>query len=123
MHANFLVSFFLSLMILSFCNNRSKPEETLLPGAVVSLVNWLLQIFATSARLYELNGELSAGTHNNYFVFYYKQLLPIPHTKSNLPSKNYAIQFNSVIHFHLQNNPTCWNILVLLLKSLLTILS
>ncbi|TMW52032.1 hypothetical protein DOY81_002884 [Sarcophaga bullata] len=39
---------------------RTKTEESILPGAIVSLVNWLMQIFAMVATNYEINRELSA---------------------------------------------------------------
>ncbi|KAH8260610.1 hypothetical protein KR038_008678 [Drosophila bunnanda] len=39
---------------------RIKSEEAVLPGAVVHLVYWLLQIFARTVQHYELYGEISA---------------------------------------------------------------
>ncbi|XP_013111291.2 mediator of RNA polymerase II transcription subunit 24 isoform X1 [Stomoxys calcitrans] len=46
--------------ILDGVTCRTKVEESILPGAIVSLVDWLMQIFATITTSYEMNRELSA---------------------------------------------------------------
>ena len=44
-----------------YASFRYNPEESLLPGALVSLVYWLLQILALVLKHYEMNAEISAG--------------------------------------------------------------
>ncbi|KAI8120832.1 Mediator of RNA polymerase II transcription subunit 24 [Lucilia cuprina] len=46
--------------ILDGVTCRTKTEESILPGAIVSLVNWLMQIFAMVATNYEINREINA---------------------------------------------------------------
>ncbi|XP_073842226.1 mediator complex subunit 24 [Musca autumnalis] len=46
--------------ILDGVSCRTKAEESMLPGAIVSFVDWLLHIFATITTNYEMNRELSA---------------------------------------------------------------
>lgn len=38
---------------------RGKPEESVLPNAIVSLVYWLINIFSTTLQKYEINGQLN----------------------------------------------------------------
>lgn len=45
--------------VISGVTCRSKPEEAILPGAVVSLVYWLMQIFASCTEQYAIGGKLS----------------------------------------------------------------
>ncbi|XP_017843527.2 mediator of RNA polymerase II transcription subunit 24 [Drosophila busckii] len=53
-----LLEFLLSIIDGITC--RIKSEESLLPGAVVQLVLWLMQIFARTVQQYEMRGDLSA---------------------------------------------------------------
>ncbi|KAH8301958.1 hypothetical protein KR044_001297 [Drosophila immigrans] len=53
-----LLEFLLSIIDGITC--RIKSEETLLPGAMVQLVHWLMQIFARSVQQYEMRGDMSA---------------------------------------------------------------
>ncbi|XP_026849415.1 mediator of RNA polymerase II transcription subunit 24 [Drosophila persimilis] len=53
-----LLEFLVSIVDGVTC--RIKSEEAVLPGAVVQLIYWLLQIFARTVQHYELYGEISA---------------------------------------------------------------
>ncbi|EDV95942.1 mediator of RNA polymerase II transcription subunit 24 [Drosophila grimshawi] len=53
-----LLEFLVSIIDGITC--RIKSEETLLPGAMVQLVLWIMQIFARTLQQYEMRGELSA---------------------------------------------------------------
>ncbi|XP_017863342.1 PREDICTED: mediator of RNA polymerase II transcription subunit 24 [Drosophila arizonae] len=53
-----LLEFLVSIIDGITC--RIKSEEALLPGAVVQLVMWVMQIFARTLQQYEMRGELSA---------------------------------------------------------------
>uniref|UniRef100_A0A1I8N1J8 Mediator of RNA polymerase II transcription subunit 24 n=1 Tax=Musca domestica TaxID=7370 RepID=A0A1I8N1J8_MUSDO len=52
--------------ILDGVSCRTKAEESMLPGAIVSFVDWLMHIFATITTSYEMNRELSA--ENSYLL-------------------------------------------------------
>ncbi|KAM8710670.1 hypothetical protein ACLKA7_017314 [Drosophila subpalustris] len=53
-----LLEFLVSIIDGITC--RSKSEESLLPGAMVQLVHWIMQIFARTVQQYEMRGEMSA---------------------------------------------------------------